>query len=739
MSVSGGNVAAASARRVPSFQSPGSANNSNNPSTSHPHHHLPSTLNGRSSPNRSLLVYALIVGSMVVLQVSRQIPLTEYHFDPTVATLPLTPMTAWKDGPTHVVPGEMMTPRPPPTTTRADGETNRVDPNEDDTLIQLDLWKELIESVGVRSVLDVGCGRGIRSLWFQYQGITVTCVSMRTRSDRILQSTSTSDSAIPVIEHDYKKAPWAPSETFGACWMGFREMGEDWIGHVLPTLQKCALLVMPDSSWDTKLKAWGWQSTHRERIWSNPTVASLPQYIHLFPNCAHPSNCEDPRVRPLEINNVGHNKWKDKLRKNNIPLEHLLPTEDPNGVTIPDPTNADTASDPNQHPLLKWRRGEISLQDVGVLPVVVWPLFEHGIGNAEALHIEQNGISESKHLRLAKLHLNNTEPNVIWVGDTGYAYGWNLWCGEYLKRIKLAQDERRSRNLSTQWPVFIVDFTDGATFQRCPQIETWMGKEFVFYSTRSIVQGRSYVNSTGWVRTGSLMSLTMKDGLVYKHTPLVVRTDTIRSLRDVLQEKYNMGLDGPVERIERAVDVSHFWPTNGLNVGTVESQLRHQISVRVERMGREDNVTVFVGLAGEAVRTGRRGVMSAYIEALLNSKIVVVAQRDSWEDHYRLFEGLVSGAMIITDQMLSLPVDLKNGTSIIEVTSADDLRNKILYYLSHPEERIAIAQQGRLVAMRRHRAWHRIEEIVFGLPVSECTGKICPFIVEASDARRRRR
>jgi len=31
----------------------------------------------------------------------------------------------------------------------------------------------------------------------------------------------------------------------------------------------------------------------------------------------------------------------------------------------------------------------------------------------------------------------------------------------------------------------------------------------------------------------------------------------------------------------------------------------------------------------------------AYLEGLLTPKIVVVAQQDSWEDHYRLFEAIV--------------------------------------------------------------------------------------------------
>lgn len=181
---------------------------------------------------------------------------------------------------------------------------------------------------------------------------------------------------------------------------------------------------------------------------------------------------------------------------------------------------------------------------------------------------------------------------------------------------------------------------------------------------------------------------------------------------------------------------------DGKLVGTVESNLRHLVSETVEDMGKSEGLNVFVGLAGDAVRTGRRGVKSEYIDALLSSKINIVAQRDSWEDHYRLFETLVTGGMVLTDRMLSLPKGLENGTNIVEYISQEDLRSKIRYYLSHPDERIEIARQGRLLAMSEHRSWHRLEEIIFNMPMTVCErkdGSPCPFIVHANEAARRRR
>ena len=177
-------------------------------------------------------------------------------------------------------------------------------------------------------------------------------------------------------------------------------------------------------------------------------------------------------------------------------------------------------------------------------------------------------------------------------------------------------------------------------------------------------------------------------------------------------------------------------------VGTVESRLRFLVSETILDMGKSESLNVFVGLAGDVARVGRREVKSEYIDALLRSKINALSQRDSWEDHYRLFEALVTGGMVLTDRMLSLPEGLQNGTHIVEYISQEDLRSKIRYYLSHPEERIEIARQGRLLAMSRHRSWHRLEEIVFDRPMTVCKrkdGSPCPFIVHANEAARRRR
>jgi spore maturation protein CgeB len=117
---------------------------------------------------------------------------------------------------------------------------------------------------------------------------------------------------------------------------------------------------------------------------------------------------------------------------------------------------------------------------------------------------------------------------------------------------------------------------------------------------------------------------------------------------------------------------------------------------------------------------GRTNVSKDYLESLLTTKIVLLAQRDSWEDHYRLFEAISCGALVMTDPMLSLPDELVDGESIIVNRSLDHLRKLVLYYLdpAHNDERLRIARAGWKLPMGRHRTYHWMEELLFGQRIS---------------------
>jgi len=371
--------------------------------------------------------------------------------------------------------------------------------------------------------------------------------------------------------------------------------------------------------------------------------------------------------------------------------------------------------------------------NIPTIPVVVWPYVESGAKNAVSKHLEENGVKESTYLELSE-DLWNFDPNVVWIGNLGVTS-----CDKFHNKVREAKDKRAELGLALQWPIFIIDWSDYSVKKRCKKVEEEMGPDLVKYSQRSIVEGRKWNKKKGWVDFGQ--RLKDSDLARYRPMPYFVRTDTIEELDSVLKEQYNMTLASPIERLERNMDVSHFWPLNMKGVRNIHCNLRKKVSRVIADTGKEANLTTFVELAGKAVKKGRNKVQSAYVEAMLEAKIIVVTQRDNWEDHYRLMEALISGAMVMTDRMLSLPHGLENGTSVVEFDSAQDLRSKILFYTSHPKERVEIARKGREVSMLQHRTWHRIEEIIFGKPLSDCSGvdpgNPCPYIVHADEARAR--
>jgi hypothetical protein len=61
-------------------------------------------------------------------------------------------------------------------------------------------WKYMVEQHGVKSILDVGCGRGISAEWFHLHGVDTQCVEG--------SHDATTQSILPqelITEHDYSR------------------------------------------------------------------------------------------------------------------------------------------------------------------------------------------------------------------------------------------------------------------------------------------------------------------------------------------------------------------------------------------------------------------------------------------------------------------------------------------------------------------------------------------------------
>ncbi len=66
----------------------------------------------------------------------------------------------------------------------------------------------------------------------------------------------------------------------------------------------------------------------------------------------------------------------------------------------------------------------------------------------------------------------------------------------------------------------------------------------------------------------------------------------------------------------------------------------------------------------------------------------------------RIFDALASGAFMISDNIVGIEAVL--GDAIVTYTDADDLKEKIDFYLSHPEERLKKSKKGINIVTKEH-------------------------------------
>ena len=95
---------------------------------------------------------------------------------------------------------------------------------------------------------------------------------------------------------------------------------------------------------------------------------------------------------------------------------------------------------------------------------------------------------------------------------------------------------------------------------------------------------------------------------------------------------------------------------------------------------------------------GRKEINKGYFGAMRAAKIVVTCNPSHWEGDFRLFEAMVSGALVFVDEMWGpQPFALKHGEHVVvyDTTNQEDFTRKIAYYLSHPSEARRIARNVR--------------------------------------------
>jgi hypothetical protein len=124
-------------------------------------------------------------------------------------------------------------------------------------------WKYMIEWVGVKSLLDVGCGRGISTSWFHLHGVDALCVE---GSHDAVNQTLLPHPETQIVEHDFSRGPWWPQKTYDAVWcVEFLEhVGRNLHKNYMTVFRKAALIFATHSNWG----GWHHVEVHNDEWWN---------------------------------------------------------------------------------------------------------------------------------------------------------------------------------------------------------------------------------------------------------------------------------------------------------------------------------------------------------------------------------------------------------------------------------------------------------------------------------------
>lgn len=122
-----------------------------------------------------------------------------------------------------------------------------------------------------------------------------------------------------------------------------------------------------------------------------------------------------------------------------------------------------------------------------------------------------------------------------------------------------------------------------------------------------------------------------------------------------------------------------------------------------------------------------RGSFIANDELAKTYRSACILLNDHWTDmkekgflSNRIYDALAAGTFVISDEVESMDAELREG--IETYRTREDLREKIRYYLEHPEKRREKVDKGRAVVLEKHTFERRADRILSDLQKKE-TGK----------------
>jgi len=173
----------------------------------------------------------------------------------------------------------------------------------------------MIKVINIKSMVDVGCGRGKNTNYFLEKGVDVLCVEGS--HDAVARTFLPPDR---VVEHDFSRGPWWPEKTYDMAFsIEFLEhVSRQYMDNYFPIFKRSAFVVATHAMQigyhhvEVHTEDWWWRSRFTARgfifspeltelfreicrvnnqgtwyrqsveVYINPQVASRPEHAHLF-------------------------------------------------------------------------------------------------------------------------------------------------------------------------------------------------------------------------------------------------------------------------------------------------------------------------------------------------------------------------------------------------------------------------------------------------------------------------
>jgi len=135
------------------------------------------------------------------------------------------------------------------------------------------VWKDMVQYMGIRSVIDVGCGRGTSTSWFLLHGLETACVE---GSHDAIEKSIVPNKESVYTEHDFSRGPWWPAKTYDAVWsVEFLEhVGRNFQQNYIPVFQSAAIIIATSSTWG----GWHHVEVHNDKWW----IARMQSYGFVY-------------------------------------------------------------------------------------------------------------------------------------------------------------------------------------------------------------------------------------------------------------------------------------------------------------------------------------------------------------------------------------------------------------------------------------------------------------------------